>query len=283
MRRPGPHFGDHPRVRSGVFYFLFLLFLLQVASWGLPRVLGWHKREGLIRPDSLKLEELDRLRSQLPKNGSWTLRPFDPNKMEDFKGYLLGIPPQVLDSLYAFRSGGGVLTNLDQFGQVSGLPDSTLQRLRPYLQFPAARQPARAISPKRSPAGRDLNSVTAGELQVVSGVGPVLSRRIVKFRDALGGFLDPIQLYDVYGLEPAVARKVMATFPLTTIPPVERVSLNEGTVEELASLLYLTREMAGEIVARRDRLGRYESVQELRAVKSIPEAKIDRIALYLKL
>ncbi|MDX1332172.1 MAG: helix-hairpin-helix domain-containing protein [Robiginitalea sp.] len=260
-----------------------ILLLLQVASWGVPGLLGWHKREGLIRPDTLKQAELDRLRSQLPKNGSWTLRPFDPNNMEDFKGYLLGIPPQALDSLYAFRSRGGVLNGLDQFGRVSGLPDSTLQRLRPFLRFPAAREPALVKPPKPSPAGRDLNKVTAGELQAVLGVGPVLSRRIVKFRDALGGFLDPTQLYDVYGLEPAVAGKVMATFPLTAIPAVERVSINEGTVDELASILYLTREMARAIVARRDRLGPYESLQELRSIKSIPQTKIDRIALYLKL
>jgi DNA uptake protein ComE-like DNA-binding protein len=132
-------------------------------------------------------------------------------------------------------------------------------------------------------AGKDLNAVSASELQVVSGIGPVLSSRIVKFRDALGGFLKASQLYDVYGLEPAVARRVMGTFPLTSTPTVKRVSINEGTVEELASLLYLTREMAGDIVARRERLGPYKSLLELREVKSIPEAKIDRIALYLKL
>ena len=283
MRRPEPHFGDHPRVRSGVFYFLFLIILLQFATWSVPRVLGWHEGESLVRPDTLKQEVLDHLQAQLPKKGSWTLRPFDPNEMEDFKGYLLGIPHQALDSLYAFRSGGGVLYNLGQFRQVSDLPDSTLKRLRPYLRFPVTRQPALVKSKKRSPAGKDLNSVTAGELQFVSGIGPVLSGRIVKFRDALGGFLDPSQLYDVYGLEPVIARRVMKMYPLTSIPAVERVSLNEGTVEDLASLLYLTREMARAIVARRERLGPYQSLQELREIKSVPEAKIDRIALYLEL
>ena len=72
-------------------------------------------------------------------------------------------------------------------------------------------------------------------------------------------------------------------FPLTSIAAPERISLNDASVEELASLLYLTRDMAREIVARRERLGPYQSLQELREIKSIPEAKIDRIALYLEL
>lgn len=283
MRRPGPHFGDHPRVRSGVFYFLILLLLLQLVIRGLPGLFGWHEHQNLVKPDTLEQVVLERLRSELPKKGGWTLRPIDPNKMEDFKGYLLGIPPQALDSLYAFRSRGGVLYNLGQFGQVSGLPDSVLRHLRPYFVFPSSRQAVASKSRRPSPAGKDLNSVTASELQFVSGIGPVLSRRIVKFRDALGGFLEASQLYDVYGLEPTIARRVMKTFPLTSIPSVQRVSINEGTVEELASILYLTREMAGAIVARRKRQGPFQSLRELREIESIPEAKIDRIALYLEL
>jgi DNA uptake protein ComE-like DNA-binding protein len=251
-------------------------------SWGLG-FLGRHKRESLVRPDTLKEQVLDSLRAQLPKKGSWTLRPFDPNEMEDFKGYMPGIPHQALDSLYAYRSRGGVLFNLRQFGKVSGLPDSILQRLRPFLRFPSKGRPAASYPLKPAPAGRDLNSVTADELQLVSGIGPVLSGRIVKFRDALGGFLDPAQLYDVYGLEPAVARRVMKAFPLTSIPEVERVSVNDGSEEQLASLLYLTHEMARDIVARRERLGPYQTLGELREIKSIPEAKIERIALYLEL
>ena len=128
-----------------------------------------------------------------------------------------------------------------------------------------------------------MSSRSAGDLQSVSGIGPVLSGRIVKFRDALGGFLAHSQLYDVYGLESEVALRVIRAFPLQSIPSVNRVSVNKGTLKELASLVYLTHEMAEAIVARRDSLGPYRSLQELREIKSIPRTKIERIALYLEL
>jgi competence ComEA-like helix-hairpin-helix protein len=283
MRRSGPHFGDHPRVRSGVFYFLLLLTLLQWVFWGLSRVRGRYEDRNLVRADTLKQQMLDGLKAQLPKEGSWTLRPFDPNSLEDYKGYLLGIPHQALDSLYAYRSRGGVLRNLEQFQQISRLPDSTLRGLNPYFRFPENGRRSHLKSRKSDPTGRDLNAVTQSELRFVSGIGPVLSGRIVKFRSALGGFLHPSQVFDVYGLEPRVARRVINTFPLKAIPAVERISINEASLEELASLLYLTPEMAEAIVARRVRQGPYQNLRELREIKSIPEAKIERIALYLKL
>jgi len=283
MRRPGPHFGDHPRVRSGVFYFLLILVLLQAATWGFPRAFRLPEGEGPLIPDTLKQAVLDRPKTQLAQGGGWTLRPFNPNGIEDFKGYLLGIPPRALDSLYAFRSRGGVLYNLEQFGRISGLPDSIVQGLSPYLAFHSRGNRVRVNPSGQVPAGRDLNAASAGELQSVSGIGPVLSGRIIKFRDALGGFLHPSQLFDVYGLEPEVARRVIKAFPLDSVPSVNRVSVNKGTPGELASLVYLTPEMAAAIVARRDSLGPYQSLQELRQIKSIPGNKIDRIALYLEL
>lgn len=280
MRRTGPPFGDHPRIRSGVFYFLLLLIGIQAFRWGWSRI---PYQGPTLQTDSLRQAALQRLGPVEAEKRNWTLRPVDPNRLEDYQGYLLGIPFEALDSLYAFRSRGGWLNDLPQFAKVSGLADTTIYRLKPYLKFPKRSVPPQDKNRPVPEDGKDLNLVTAGELQAISGIGPVLSRRIVKFRKALGGFLHPSQLYDVYGLSPEVARRVVKAFPLKRIPEVERIPLNTATMEELSSLLYITRGMAAALIARRDSLGPYKSMEELYLVKSLPRAKIERIALYLKL
>ena len=52
----------------------------------------------------------------------------------------------------------------------------------------------------RSITVHDLNTATATELQDVKGIGPVLSNRIVKFRNRLGGFSGNEQLIEVLEL-----------------------------------------------------------------------------------
>jgi DNA uptake protein ComE-like DNA-binding protein len=130
---------------------------------------------------------------------------------------------------------------------------------------------------------RDLNTATAEELQVIRGIGPVLSKRIVRFRKALGGFRIASQLRDVYGLDPETAGRVIKAFPLRTVPSLEKIDLNRASAEELSGILYLNREMARDIVAYRNRIGAYENLEQLNSVESLPWDKIDRIALYLKL
>ena len=50
----------------------------------------------------------------------------------------------------------------------------------------------------------ELNMAAAEDLQLLPGVGQVLSQRIVRFRDVLGGFHDIDDLYEVYGLDSSV-------------------------------------------------------------------------------
>jgi competence ComEA-like helix-hairpin-helix protein len=52
-----------------------------------------------------------------------------------------------------------------------------------------------------------LNVADAQAFQKLAGVGPVLSERIVRFRDALGGFSSVDDLYDVYGLDSSVVNR----------------------------------------------------------------------------
>lgn len=60
----------------------------------------------------------------------------------------------------------------------------------------------------------DLNQASAEEWAELPGIGPVLSRRIVKFRDVLGGFASLNQLHHVYGLDSAVIERVKPSLRL---------------------------------------------------------------------
>lgn len=206
----------------------------------------------------------------------------NPNFLSDYQAYRLGLSLEVLDTIRSFRSTGGYLNSVDQFRVLVNLPDSVMERLIPQLKFPT--QFLRSGTPKPVPnTPGDLNAASAQTLSSISGIGQVLSARIVKFRTALGGFLLNDQLYDVYGLDSIVVRRLLKRFVVKQVPRIEKIPINSAKAEDLAASVYISWDMARKIVAHRERLGSFESWSELEELELIPANRIARIRLYLSL
>ena len=61
----------------------------------------------------------------------------------------------------------------------------------------------------------DLNTATAAQLETLPGVGPVLARRIIAYRDSAGRFANTDALLAVKGVGPAMLKRVQ---PLVRAP-----------------------------------------------------------------
>jgi DNA uptake protein ComE-like DNA-binding protein len=110
-----------------------------------------------------------------------------------------------------------------------------------------------------------------------------LSARILKFRDALGGFLSDDQLYDVYGLDPEVVDRILKEFTVVSPPEIQPVSLHEASADELAQLVYISNNLAQRIVRYRDSVGEFKSLDDLTKIEDFPSDRFNRIKLYLTL
>lgn len=56
----------------------------------------------------------------------------------------------------------------------------------------------------------ELNQADSAALEALPGIGPVLARRVVRFRDSMRGFSDLESLYMVYGLDSSVVDSLKA-------------------------------------------------------------------------
>lgn len=118
-------------------------------------------------------------------------------------------------------------------------------------------------------------------LQMISGVGPVLSSRIVKFRESMGGFYQPEQILEVYGLTPEVAERIYRTFPFEPIV-TKKIPLNSGDAKSLSTHPYISAGEAKVIVAYRQQHGPYKQALDLLKIKVFNQAWVDRIIPYLE-
>lgn len=137
-----------------------------------------------------------------------------------------------------------------------------------------------AIASNKTPH-LDVNSAVASQFQKIYGIGPVYSKRIVKFRNSVGGFMHMDQLYDVYGLDSSVVKALKLVFSVQKRPIVQQLSVNQASAYELQNIPFLNQKMALEIVNKRDREGLFNNFEELLNILRLPPYKIEIIKLYL--
>ncbi|WP_462247333.1 ComEA family DNA-binding protein [Ekhidna sp.] len=126
----------------------------------------------------------------------------------------------------------------------------------------------------------DLNVATAEELQLVKGIGPKFSERIIKYRDLLGGFADTIQLKEVYGLPNETIFKLLQRFSIES--EVKTINLNQDSIKVLAKHPYISYDMARVIINYRKQHGDIDSLDDLKKIKAIDDSSFLRLKPYLK-
>ncbi len=270
--------------KRGIF---FLLLLIAGLQFGYYLYTGQTVRSTTsnFAVDSILTIYIDSVKtSQLLKEVQ-PLKAFNPNFITDYKGYVLGLAPSELDRIYAFRKQGLFVNSAREFQKVSQVSDSLLAVIGPYFKFPSWTKVADIEKDTDfvNAEYADINTASEASLQRISGIGEVLSKRIIAFRNSLGGFVDIEQLFDVYGLKPEVARRAMKLFKVISVPDIKKIPLNTATVNDLASLVYINKGLARRIVHYRDSIGQFDSIAELTKIEDFPTDRIGRIKLYLSL
>lgn len=278
------HFRYTKQEKRGILFLLLLIAALQSGFYFIDLSPQNHSTP-YFSIDSLAQVFVDSVRQARQKIATSGMRPFNPNFITDYKGYILGMSADELDRLYNFRKNKQYVQTPEEFQKVTGISDSLLNQINPYFNFPVFKYatPTKRNKDEISPPIKDLNTVSKEELQVISGIGPVLSARIIRFRESLGGFLATEQLLDVYGLDPEVAQRAMKVFKVLHPPKGKKISINTASVSELASLTYINWALAEQIVAYRNTLGRFDSIEQLTKIEDFPTERIHRIKLYLAL
>lgn len=285
------HFTFSKNQRSGIFILILLIIILQCV----PFFIDFSSEDIQINQtefaqfqkeiDSLRLVEIEEIK---PK-----IYPFNPNYITDYKGATLGMTNEEIDRLLAFRKQNKWINSVKQFQEVTKVSDSLLEAISPYFKFPEwvtnpipkpEYQQAYNNKPKTFQQKQDLNKATAQDLQKINGIGEVLSDRIIKFRNKFsGGFIDNLQLQDVYGLAPEVIERINEGFIVKTPRPIKKIVLNKATVDELVTIQHIDYNLAHNIIEQRQLRNGFKSLDELKKVKDFPVNKIDIIKLYLSL
>lgn len=135
-------------------------------------------------------------------------------------------------------------------------------------------------SPTRQPLVVELNSADTLTLQLLHGIGPVFARRIVGYRDRLGGYTSTTQLLEVYGFTPELLAHIGPSLTLDTTL-IRRLAVNTADLKQLARHPYMEYYQARDIVRLRQSGVRFRTADDLRAVPSMADSSLQRLLPYI--
>ena len=216
--------------------------------------------------------------------------PFNPNFITDFKGYKLGMSLTEIDRLLAFRKLDKYVNSAEEFQNVTKVSDSLLKTMAPYFKFPDwvnnKHSNFKTFSNKDFSKNEvlkvlDINQASKEDLMKVYGIGNGLSERIIKEKEAFGGFVSMEQMDDIWGLSPEVVEKLKQNFKISMIPYVKKININNASVKELTYFHNFGYTLAKEVVTFRTMNGDIKE-NDLQKIKGFPAQKIKILALYLE-
>lgn len=214
---------------------------------------------------------------------------FNPNSVSLDSLLKWGIDYRLASNLIKYRKAGGRFNRLADVKKLFGMTDSLFLILNASIQIPFDTIPiqnsTKKVYSKKSVVQTqnliDLNEVDSVWLKKIYGIGPVLSKRIVKYRKILGGFHSMEQLQEVYGLTEEVIDRLKNKLLVKPNPTLIRIDLNNADARLISLHPYFSFDQARAIIAYRDQHGWFNDLSQIKNIHLIDDSTYLRVYPYL--
>jgi len=126
----------------------------------------------------------------------------------------------------------------------------------------------------------ELNSADTTELKKLKGIGSGFAKRIIKFRELLGGFVKKEQLLEVFGFDQEKYDAISSQLTVD-ISKVRKININSASVEDLRKHPYIDKKTSTKIFWQRINHGNYKEVAEILKLQLADEQLFSKLAPYL--
>ena len=289
--------------RRAVYFLLFLIALLLVA------IIFYSKRDNVSLNLVENSAEVDSFLADVKKVKEYSVKEsqddysdahrtdllfeFDPNSADSIELSRLGLPSYVVKNVLKYRAKGGRFKTAASFSKIYGLTPELFAELAPYILIPEqlSVRKRKQVFPKtdsirieshQQPSDKysegtkvNVNMADTIELKKIPGIGSVIARNIVAYRQRLGGFYDLEQLLEVRFFTP----DLLEWFVLGDTP-VNKLRVNRESLDKLRAHPYLNFYQAKIIVEHRKKRGEIKSLSQLSLYEEFTEKDLKRLSAY---
>ncbi|SUJ27066.1 comEA protein [Sphingobacterium spiritivorum] len=218
---------------------------------------------------------------------------FDPNQLTAEGWKKLGFKAYQIRMILNYTAKGGKFYKKEDLRKIYAIKESDYQRIEAYIRIPRTPSADHNVTTETSApypktyqntlktAVIDINTADTAAWMLLKGIGPSFARRIVRFRDALGGFYAIQQIKEVYGMDAERYKTIESSLQVVSTD-IRQLELNTLTAAELARHPYISYKQATAIANYRKEHGNYKNINDLKAVLLLDEEFLRKLEPYLK-
>lgn len=215
---------------------------------------------------------------------------FDPNTLEAQEWIKMGFSEKQTRMIVNYRNKGGHFRIKSDLHKLYCIDDDVYHLLKPYILLPDEIETTAPSGipitelfshQKKTTLRLNLNTCDSIALKSLKGIGVVLSKRIIKYRNALGGFHDVLQLSEVYGLSAETFSNIVPHVFIENAT-LRFLYINKESIETLNAHPYLDYYQAKSICSYRMQHKNIHNMEELSSIPLIDDSTCKKIAPYLR-
>lgn len=221
-------------------------------------------------------------------------QPFDSNPVKVSKSITGIIDPNVADfnqlidfgfnsfqanNLINFRSKAGVFRNKNDLLKIYGIDTAFFKSVENHIQIETFEE-VNPINVKRVLVNVELNSADSTKLVQLNGIGSAFAKRILKYRDLLGGFYSTTQLLEVYNFPAETFRGIEESISTDTLL-IKKIRLNFAEFPELIRHPYFNKKQVEAIINFRNKNGSFQDITQLKSNGLIDSETFLKLRPYL--
>ena len=230
--------------------------------------------------------------------------PFDPNRISYDSLLNMQLSEYVCRNIVRYRDAGGVFYRPEDLEKIYGLEQDVFETLLPFIHISAEFLPGfyedtlkykdrKKLSQAQLDTLRkdhiptwkqdisvEINSADSISLLAIPGIGPWYAGRIIRYRELLGGFIQPAQLMEVYGMDSVRFEKILPYIRIDS-SLIHPMDLNSVTFRDLLSHPYINRQETYAIMQYRDFQDSIKEVENILNNQIIEHDRFRRVRPYL--
>ncbi|MDB5274106.1 MAG: transporter [Chitinophagaceae bacterium] len=165
------------------------------------------------------------------------------DRMQEQDWIKAGLPSFMAKRIIKYQSKIKPLQKVNDLYTIYGMDSARVEKLKPYLEdaitpSKASTKPIRYKKQQASFIVLDINSADSSALEALPAIGLVLSKRILKYRELLKGYVRKEQYAEIYGISPEALSVLKMQTEIKTIPVV--CSLASADYLKLSAHFYLS-------------------------------------------